>query len=78
MMTCAIALPDKKNEAIEKVRDRECPIMLLAGDGGVLDALPDFEWLDWVDLSVFADKLAPDPDTLHRNGNASKPMAEMV
>lgn len=71
-------LARQKNEAIEKVRDRECPIMLLAGDGGVLDALPDFEWLDWVDLSVFADKLAPDPEALHRNGNASKPMAEMV
>jgi hypothetical protein len=72
-----------KNETIEKVRDRvatdrECPIMLLAGDNGVLDALPDFEWLDWVDLSVFADKLVPAADDLNRNGNASKPMAEMV
>jgi hypothetical protein len=71
-------LTRQKNEAIEKVRHRECPIMLLAGDDGILDALPDFEWLDWVDLSVFADKLAPDPDDLHRNGNASKPMAEIA
>ncbi|MGB5898581.1 MAG: hypothetical protein WBG66_10320 [Geitlerinemataceae cyanobacterium] len=68
----------QKNEAIEKVRDRESPIVLLTGDNGVLDALPDFEWLDWVDLSVFADKLVADTDAIHRNGNASMPMAEMA
>jgi hypothetical protein len=71
-------LAQQKNEAIEKVRDRECPVMVLAGEGGVLDALPDFEWLDWVDLSVFADKRTPDNDALHRNGTASKSMAQIA
>lgn len=71
-------LTREKSAAIEKASDCQTPVLLLAGDRGTVDAIPDFEWLDWVDLSVFTDKLAPEADTCQRNGTAVQPLAEIA
>jgi len=71
-------LTREKSAAIAKAIDRQTPVLLLAGDRGAVDAVPDFEWLDWVDLSVFTDKLVPEDDACQRNGTAAQTMAEIA
>ncbi len=55
---------------IERVDDLEYPILVTPGDRYTSQILPDLEWVNWVDLSIFedaekaeaeADALAPEP-----------------
>jgi hypothetical protein len=51
---------------IERVDDLEYPILVTPGDRYISQILPDLEWVNWVDLSIFEDAEKEEAETLER------------
>jgi hypothetical protein len=51
---------------IERVDDREYPILVTPGDRYTSQILPDLEWVNWVDLSIFEDAEKEEAEAIKR------------